>query len=61
MISKASQYRRLNLDKISFNNVPASTDNVLKNVESIPSVSKINITKAEKDYKNRCVKLEISY
>lgn len=62
-----SEYRRLNLDTINFADTPLSFDEALKDVPPFDFCvddlknKKISITKAEKDYKNKCVKLEISY
>lgn len=60
------EYRRLNFSKLSFSDDTISYDEVLKNTtpfefstDVISGQKKIKTTKAEKDYENRCVKLEI--
>lgn len=60
------EYHRLDLGKLIFSNDIISQEEALKDItpfeleESVLSgQKKINITKAEKDYKNKCVKLEI--
>lgn len=62
-----SEYRKLNLNKLKFAGT-VSMDEALKNVTPINyscdvlnGSKKVSITKAEKDYVNKCVKLEISY
>lgn len=61
-----SEYRRLDFSKLNFSNNIISTEEALKDVTPIQwpedvlnGVKKINITKAEKDYENKCVRLEI--
>lgn len=61
-----SEYRKLNFSKIKFGDT-LSMDEALKNVspidypnEILTGNKKVSITKAEKDYVNKCVKLEIS-
>ena len=61
MSTKANEYNKLDFSKISFANEVISMSEALKNVTPSPSISKIEINKAEKDYTNKCVKLEISY
>lgn len=62
-----SEYRRLNFNKLNFSDETISYDEVLENATPfefptnvIFGQKKIKATKAEKDYENRCVKLEIS-
>lgn len=61
------EYRRLNFSKLNFSDDTISYDEALENVTPfefstnvIFDQKKVKITKAEKDYENRCVKLEIS-
>lgn len=61
MTTKTNEYRRIDFSKISFAKEPVSMSETLKNVASAPQVSKMKITKAKKDYCNKCVKLETSY
>lgn len=63
-----SEYRRLNFSKLNFAPSTITYEEALKDVtplelpESVVSgKKKISITKAEKDYHNKCVKLGISY
>lgn len=62
-----SEYRRLDLNSLNFSDDIISYEEALENVtplkfanEIIFGERKLNITKAEKDSDNRCVKLEIS-
>ena len=61
-----SEYRKLNLDKLTFSDEIVSYEDALRGVtplkveENSTYPEKIKITKAERDYKNKCVKLEIS-
>lgn len=59
---------KLDFSKLVFSDVVISYDEALKDVtplklpENVVSGKEsMNITKAEKDYENKCVKLEISY
>lgn len=61
MTAKTNAYRRLDLNKLSFANKTISMSEALKNIAPTTSDSIIKITKAEKDYESKCVKLEISY
>ena len=61
MSTNGNKYRRLDFSKINFSKETISMEDALKNVAPVTSTSKIKITKAEKDYDNKCVKLEISY
>ncbi len=61
MIAKANEYRRLDVSKLSFAKETVSIEEALKDVAPVDFISKVDITKAEKDYDNKCVKLEISY
>lgn len=61
MSAKASEYRRVNFDTICYANEIISMEDALKDVTPVGSFSKMEITKAEKDYEDKCVKLEISY
>lgn len=61
------EYRRLNFSKLNFSDDIISYDDALENVTPfefstnvIFGQKKVKTTKAEKDYENRCVKLEIS-
>ncbi len=61
------EYRRLNFSKLNFSDDIISYDDALENVTPfefstnvILGQKKVKTTKAEKDYENRCVKLEIS-
>ena len=63
-----SEYRRLNFNKLNFAPNTITYEEALKDVtplelpESVVSGNKkISITKAERNYKNKCVKLEIIY
>lgn len=63
-----SEYRRLNFSKLRFSETPISYDEAVKDAtpfevpEDILNQKKeMTITKAEKDYEKRCVKLEILY
>ena len=69
MSANSQEYRRLDFNKIKhrMSNI-ISTEEALKNVtpiqwseEVLSGTKQIVITKAEKDYENKCVKLEISY
>lgn len=60
-------YRRLDMSKIKFSGT-LSMEEVLKDVTPmewsqgvLDGRKKISITKAEKDYKSKCVRLELSY
>lgn len=62
-----SEYRKLNFNKLKFGGT-LSMDEALKDVtpidypdEVLNGDKKVSITKAKKDYVNKCVKLEISY
>ena len=61
MIANKDNYRRLDFSKINFAEDTISMTEALKDVTPINIPSKFEITKAEKDYDNKCVKLEISY
>ena len=61
-------YRRLDFSKLNFSSNTITYDQALKDVEPmmfgedvLSGKKKIKITKAEKDYKKKCVKLETSY
>ena len=61
------EYRKLNYNNLKFDGT-LSMDEALKYVtpinypdEILKGRKKVSITKAEKDYANKCVKLEISY
>ena len=61
-----SEYRRLDFSKLNFSDNTISYEEDLENATPLKLANdvlfgqrKINITKAEKDYKNKCVKLEI--
>ena len=61
-----SEYRRLNFGKLNFSDDTISYDEALENAtpfefstDIVFGQKKIKTTKAEKDYENRCVKLEI--
>ena len=63
-----SEYRRLNFNKLNFAPNTITYEEALKDVtplelpESVVSGNKkISSTKAERNYKNKCVKLEILY
>lgn len=63
-----SEYRRLDLSKLHFAQTPISYEEAVKNAtpfeiteEALNSKRGIQITKAEKDYERKCVKLEILY
>ena len=60
------EYRRLNFGKLNFSDDTISYDEALENAtpfdftnDIIFGQKKINVTKAEKDYDDKCVKLEI--
>ena len=57
-IEKSNEYRRLDLSKIAFTNQDISMDTALTDITPIKFISKIEFTKAEKDYGNKRVKLE---
>lgn len=66
MNNNAKEYRRLDLSKLRFSENIISTEEALKDIapiqwseEILSGRKKIEITKAEKDYENKCVKLEI--
>ena len=61
MIANKDNYRRLDFSKINFAEDTISMTEALKDVTPINIPSKFETTKAEKDYDNKCVKLEISY
>lgn len=66
MNAKTRDYHRLDFGKLTFSDTLISYEEALKNVTPVEiandvSEKQIKITKAEKDYKNKCVKLEISY
>ena len=61
------EYRKLNFSKLNFSDDVVSYEDALKNVtplqipkEVIDGKRKIQVTSAEKDCDNKCVKLEIS-
>ena len=61
-----SEYHRLDFNKLSFSNDVISYEEVLENAtplkitnDIISGLNKVTVTKAEKDYDNKCVKLEI--
>lgn len=63
-----SEYRRLDFSKLVFSDTVISYEEALEKVtplkvsnEIISDDKKIKITKAEKDYKGKCVKLGTSY
>ena len=60
------EYRRLNFGKLNFSDDTISYDEALENATTFDFTNdiifgqkKINVTKAEKDYDDKCVKLEI--
>lgn len=62
-----SEYNRLDFSNLNFSDDIISYEEALENVtpfefdeDIISGKKKIKVTKAEKDYENRCVKLEIS-
>lgn len=61
MIANKDNYCRLDFSKINFAKDTISMTEALKNVTPVNIPSKFEITKAEKDYDDKCVKLEISY
>ena len=61
MTEKSNEYHRLDFSKISYTKQPISMDSALTDVTPMKFISKIEVTKAEKDYDNKCVKLETSY
>lgn len=63
-----SEYRRLNFEKLNFAPAETTFEEALASVtllnipdDVLSEKNKMKITKVEKDYKNKCVKLEISY
>lgn len=63
-----SEYRRLDLSKLHFVQTPISYEEAVKNAtpfeiteEALNNKRGIQVTKAEKDYERKCVKLEILY
>lgn len=61
------EYRKLDFSKLNFSDSKISFEEAVKDTtpfelsnEIISGEKKIKITKAEKEYENRCVKLEIS-
>lgn len=61
MFANKDTYRRLDFSKINFTKETILMADALKDVASIDTSSKFEVTKVEKDYDNKCVKLEISY
>lgn len=61
MTTKSNNYRRLDFSKINFDNKTIAMHDALKDVDNTTMVSGIQITKAKKDFDNKCVKLETSY
>ena len=66
MNSNAQEYRRLDFSKLKFSEKTISTEEALKDITPIQwsedvlsGKKKVTITKAEKDFENKCVKLEI--
>lgn len=62
------EYRKLDFSKLNFSDSKVSFEEAVKDTtpfelsnEIISGEKKIKITKAEEEYENRCVKLEISY
>lgn len=62
-----SEYSRLDFSQLNFSDDIISYEEALENVtpfefdeDIISGKKKIKVTKAERDYENRCVKLEIS-
>ena len=62
-----SGYKKIDLSSLIYSDEILSFDDVLADIdpiqidENFKPKKNIKITKAEKDYDNRCVKLEISY
>lgn len=63
-----SEYRKLDLSKLNFAKTPVSFEDAVKDVtpfeipeDVLNGKKELKITKTEKDYERRCVKLEISY
>ena len=62
-----SEYRKINLNTLHFSDEIISYDDALKDSaplclskEIVSGQKEIKVTKAEKDYEKKCVKLEIS-
>ncbi len=63
-----AEYKKLDLSKLNFSDTPITTEEALSDVEPfeipdsfISGGKQIKVHSAEKDYENRCVKLEISF
>lgn len=63
IIGEMGKYRRLNFDKLNFSDDIISYEEAVKKspVLQVPQDAIVKISTAEKDYENKCVKLEISY
>lgn len=61
MAANKNNYCRLDFSKINFAKETVLMSDVLENATSIDIPSKLEITKAKKDFDDKCVKLEISY
>ena len=66
MSNNAKEYRRLDFSKLKFSENIKSTEEALKDIvpiqwseEILSGKKQVTITKAEKDFENKCVKLEI--
>lgn len=62
-----SGYRRLDFRKLQFAETPVSYEDAIKNIMTFEISEKmlnrkqeLQVTKAEKDYKKRCIRLEIA-
>ena len=61
MIANKDKYCRLDFSKIDFAKDTISMTEALEDVTPVEFPSVFEITDVEKDFDNKCVKLEISY
>ena len=61
MANNKNEYYKVDFSKIVFAKEIIAMEEVLKTTMPVTSTSKFEFAKAEKDYDNKCVKLEISY
>ena len=57
MTTKSNNYHRLDFSKINFDNKTIAMHDALKDIDNTTMVSGIQITKAKKDFDNKCVKI----
>lgn len=61
MAVKTKEYRKLDYSMLTFAKEITHMEDALKDIAPVSPSTKIEVTKAEKDFDNKCVKLEISY